>query len=61
MDCDDGDVKSLHGELMGQVQICVNKRWATVCVDGWSNPFASTVCKQLGYQRGTLLVLCRYR
>ena len=53
MQCDDGDVNVLHGELMGQVQVCINKRWTTVCVDGW-NGSASTMCRQLGYNGGKL-------
>ena len=57
--CDDGDVNLLHGELMGQVQLCVNKRWATVCDDGWNSHSASTVCRQLGYDSGKLLA-CVY-
>ena len=56
--CDDGDVNVLHGGLMGQVQVCVNKRWATVCVDGWNSNSASTMCRQLGYNGGK--ILCSY-
>ena len=53
MQCDDGDVKLLIGEIMGQVEVCTNKRWATVCYSiNWGYVDASVVCKQLGYSSG---------
>ena len=34
------------------VDICINKRWVTVCNDGLDTALSSTVCRQLGYSNG---------
>ena len=52
MQCDDGDIQLLMGETSGPVEVCVNKRWATVCYDGWSDVDAAVACRQLGYDSG---------
>ena len=54
MHCDDGDinVQLLVGEISGPVEVCVNKRWATVCPHGWSDVDAAVACRQLGYDSG---------
>ena len=33
----------------GQVEICYQNKWETVCDDGWSDADAKVVCRQLGY------------
>ena len=40
------------GETSGPVEVCVNKRWATLCYDGWSDVDATVACRQLGYTSG---------
>ena len=49
--CNDGDVR-LTEETMGPLDVCVNKRWATVCYNGWTDVDSSVVCRQLGYTSG---------
>ena len=53
--CDDGDVKLLTEDTMGPLKVCVSKRWATVCSNGWSEADSSIVCRQLGYASGEKL------
>ena len=50
--CEDGDVRLLVEEISGPVEVCVNKRWATVCGHGWSDADATVACRQLGYASG---------
>ena len=54
VECDDGDVRLVTGDTRGQVEVCVNKRWLTVChnYEGWSDADATVVCRQLGYASG---------
>ena len=50
--CNNGDVQLVGGinELEGQVEICYNKIWGSVCHNSWSTYDANVVCKQLGHQ-----------
>ena len=50
--CNNGDVRLVGGinELEGQVEICYNKIWGSVCHSVWSTYDADVVCKQLGHQ-----------
>ena len=50
--CDDGDVRLLTEEILGPLKVCVNKRWVTVCYEGWTDVDSSVVCRQLGYTSG---------
>ena len=52
MQCNDGDVRLLQGKAAGQVEVCVGKRWASVCYNGWSDDGANVTCRQLGYANG---------
>ena len=60
MPCDDGDVR-LTEETMGPLMVCVNKRWVTVCYDGWTNVDSSVACRQLGYTSGERYVSTVYK
>ena len=53
--CEDGEVRLVEGEseTEGRVEVCINKRWGTICRDTrWSDEDATTVCRQLGYWEG---------
>ena len=52
MQCDDGDIRSSTGDIKVPLEVCVNKRWATVCSNGWSIVDATVACKQMGYDSG---------
>ena len=50
--CNNGDVRLVGGinELEGQVEICYNKIWGSICHNSWDIYDANVVCKQLGHQ-----------
>ena len=62
VECDDGEVRLLRAERRprGQVEVCMNKRWLTVCYNGWNDAAALTVCRQLGYNYGKSMSLRIY-
>ena len=52
--CEDGEVrlvgdKNESTEREGQVEMCYNGVWGTVCADGWNEIAANIFCNQLGY------------
>ena len=50
--CSDGDIRLVGGRnnSEGNVQICYNNAWTSVCSDYWDTNDAAVVCRQLGYQ-----------
>ena len=34
------------------MEVCINKKWGTICLSGWSAIESATVCRQLGYSDG---------
>ena len=61
--CEDGEVRLVGGGsdlTVGQVEICLNKTWGTVCGDSWDETDARVVCSQLGYiNTSTSVVWCK--
>ena len=35
--------------MEGRVEICVNRRWGTVCDSQWTDNHTAVVCRQLGF------------
>jgi len=51
--CQHGSVRvvSRYGSSSsrGNVELCVNGRWRTMCANSWDNRDASVICRQIGY------------
>ena len=49
--CTDGSIRLVGGTRPheGRVEVCLNRRWGTVCDDAWGTVDASVACRQLGF------------
>ena len=49
--CTHGDVRLVGGLLAyeGNVEICINGIWSTICDSGWSNNDVKLACAKAGY------------
>ena len=49
--CIHGDVRLQDGtdDSNGRVEICQERRWIRVCIDGWDVDHTRAVCNQLNY------------
>ena len=48
-ECNETDVRLVDGPHEGQVELCLNGVWYSVCSNGWDVNDARVVCRQLGY------------
>ena len=51
--CSDGDLRLVDSERNGegQVEICFNNTYGSICADFWDEVDARVVCGQLGFMR----------
>ena len=57
--CNDGETKLNNAQSRyGQVEVCVNQTWMTICAQFWTAKNSRVVCRQLGLSdpQGMLLV-----
>lgn len=57
--CTEGAIRLMDGatDMEGRVEVCVGRRWGTVCDDAWSVEDARVACGQLGFSRLSELFL----
>ena len=56
-----GDIRLRDGadSFEGQIEICYNQAWGTVCHDFWSTTDANVACGQLGFRNtGKFVIIC---
>ena len=59
--CRDGDIKIPAGEVRGLLEVCISRRWATICRDEWTyKSDVAVVCRELGYSSGKHLHIFYY-
>lgn len=51
VDCTNGELRLVNGgtQLEGNVEVCRNGSWGSICDSRWSNVQAAVVCRQLQY------------
>ena len=52
--CIHGEIRLVGGthDYEGNVEICINGIWSTICDSGWSSNDARVACAQAGYPGG---------
>lgn len=50
--CADGDIRLIGGDTMndGNVQLCYNNAWGSICDANWDNNDSNVACYKLGLQ-----------
>ena len=61
-DCSDGDIRLVGGNTdnEGNVQICYNNAWGSVCDDNWGIADTNVACQQLGFKANGITYLYHY-
>ena len=51
--CTNGEITLASGPTYreGRVEVCMDRRWGTVCIEGWADTEAGLVCVRLGFPR----------
>ncbi len=44
-----GNIYGKNGLVAGRVELCLSRRYGTICDDFWDSHDASVVCRQLGF------------
>ena len=49
--CEDESFSLVNGvlEYEGEIRVCINGVWGSICADEWDQTDAYVFCKQLGY------------
>ena len=49
--CDEGSFRLVNGVIQneGEIEVCINGVWGSVCANKWDETDAYVICKQLGY------------
>jgi deleted-in-malignant-brain-tumors protein 1 len=49
--CSNGNIRISGGssDLIGRIEVCVNRTWGSVCGQGWSDLNAAVACRQAGH------------
>lgn len=56
--CPHGSIQLMGGNnpYEGRVEVCINRKWGTVCNRGWRDVDARVACRKLGYNGGGIIV-----
>ncbi len=60
--CNHGDIRLVGGALLneGRLEICLQRKWGTVCRHSWDSRESGIACEQLGFQSGSKLDYCLF-
>ena len=49
--CDEGSFRLVNGVIQneGEIEVCINGVWGSICADQWDETDAYVLCQQLGY------------
>ena len=60
--CSNGDIRLVGGSTdnEGNVQICYNNAWGSVCDDSWGRTDSNVICRQLGFQPYGMYIILKH-
>ena len=49
--CEEGSFRLVNGVIQneGEIEVCINGVWGSICADEWDETDAYVICKQLDY------------